>query len=104
MEKGGSRREIQNNKDCNPAPAEDPCALPYSLQILLYERSRYFPAALAIAFSAVLVNLQSGLLLGFLSVTSRPVDRVSADVWVASPDVLALGHSHPIDEALFDRV
>jgi putative ABC transport system permease protein len=73
--------------------------MPFSLAMIWHERGRYLPAVLAVAFSAVLVALQCGLLLGFLSVCSRPVATAAADLWVASPDVAALGYSHPVSEA-----
>ena len=46
----------------------------YSLATLWYERQRFIPGVLAVAFSAVLVALQMGLLLGNFSFVSTPVD------------------------------
>jgi putative ABC transport system permease protein len=57
------------------------------------------PAVLAVAFCAQLNILQWGILLGTLSVLSMPIDRSSADVWVASRDVLSLELGHPIPES-----
>src|SRR5260370_1884165 len=51
------------------------------------ERNRFMPAILAVAFSALLIALQSGLLLGLLSMMSTPVDRATADIWVSYPGV-----------------
>jgi putative ABC transport system permease protein len=78
--------------------------LPFAVVMLLRERGRYVPAVFAIGFSALLLTMQCGLLLGFMAGTSRPIDRAAADVWVASPDALALGYSHPIPEAWLGRV
>lgn len=78
--------------------------LPYGLLIVLREPGRFLPALLAVTFSAVLVSMQAGLLLGFLRVSARPVERVSADLWVGSRDLPALGFSHPIHEAWYARV
>lgn len=41
-----------------------------ALATLWHERLRYFPAVLAVAFSALLVALQCGLLLGTFSMTA----------------------------------
>jgi putative ABC transport system permease protein len=78
--------------------------LPYALKIVLREPGRFLPAVLAITFSAVLVSMQSGLLLGFLRTSSRPVERVAADLWIGSRNLPALGFSHAIDEAWYARV
>ena len=53
-----------------------------SLTTIWYERQRFLPAILAVAFSAVLVASQAGLVLGLLSMMSLPVDQSTADVWV----------------------
>ncbi len=47
----------------------------YSLKTLWYERQRYLPGALAVSFSAVLIALQGGLLLGLFAITSIPIDH-----------------------------
>ncbi len=78
--------------------------LPYSLRILIRERRRYLPAALAITFSTVLVWIQTGLLLGFIESVTRQLDRTPADLWVGSRDLPALGYSHPIEEQYYARL
>ncbi|MBA4064012.1 MAG: peptide ABC transporter permease [Isosphaera sp.] len=70
----------------------------YSLTTLWYERQRFLPAVLAVAFSAVLVAVQAGLVLGLISMTSLPVDRASADVWVGYPGVRSVDLGRPIPE------
>ena len=60
----------------------------YVLAILWHERQRFLPGVLAVAFSALLIALQCGLLLGLFSVTSIPVDRSAADIWIGAPHVL----------------
>lgn len=72
---------------------------PFAILMLLRERGRYVPAVFAVGFSALLLTMQCAMLLGFMAITSRPIDRADADLWVASPDALALGYSHPIPEA-----
>ncbi len=57
----------------------------YSLATLWHERQRYLPGVLAVAFSALLIALQCGLLLGLFSITSLPIDETSADVWIGHP-------------------
>lgn len=68
----------------------------YSLTTLWYERQRYLPGVLAVGFSALLIALQCGLLLGLFSITSIPIDRTRADIWVGSPEVLSVDLGRPI--------
>ena len=77
---------------------------PYSITILFRERGRYIPAVFAICFSSLLLTMQLGMLLGFLATTTRPIDRVDADLWVSSDEPLAVGYSHPIPEAWASRL
>src|SRR3954452_16491319 len=70
----------------------------YSLSTLWYERQRYLPGMLAVGFSALLISLQCGLLLGLFSVTSMPIDRTEADVWMGAPGVLSVDLGRPIRE------
>lgn len=76
----------------------------YSLQTLWHERSRYLPGILAVAFSAVLIALQCGLLLGLFSITSIPVDHTRADIWVGSPQVLSVDLGRPIPQSFLSRI
>jgi putative ABC transport system permease protein len=62
----------------------------YSMATLWYERQRYLPGVLAVAFSCLLIALQCGLLLGLFSITSMPIDSTMADVWVGYPEVLSV--------------
>jgi putative ABC transport system permease protein len=62
----------------------------YALATLWYERQRFLPGVLAVAFSALLIALQCGLLLGLFSITSLPIDETRADVWVGHPKVLSV--------------
>lgn len=59
----------------------------YSLTTLWYERSRFLPGVLAVAFSALLIALQFGLMLGLFSITSLPIDHTRADIWMGAPKV-----------------
>lgn len=76
----------------------------YSLATLWYDRQRYLPGVLAVAFSALLIALQCGLLLGLFSITSIPIDHTSADIWIGNPDVLSVDLGRPIPEAWLSRV
>ena len=70
----------------------------YALQTLWHEKTRYAAGIGAVAFSAVLIALQVGLLLGMFEITSIPVDHTSADIWVGSKAVLSvdLGRAVPM--------
>lgn len=71
----------------------------YALATLWYERARFFPGVLAVAFSALLIALQCGLLLGLFSITSIPIDESRADIWIAHPEVPSVDLGRPIPEA-----
>ncbi len=76
----------------------------YVLAILWHERQRFLPGVLAVAFSALLIVLQCGLLLGLFSVTSIPVDRSLADIWVCAPRVLGVDLGRPIPDRFLSRL
>ncbi len=76
----------------------------YSLATLWYERSRYLPGVLAVAFSALLIALQCGLLLGLFSITSLPIDHSHADIWMGAPKVLSVDLGESIRTSIFARL
>jgi putative ABC transport system permease protein len=76
----------------------------YSLTTLFHERQRYVPGVLAVAFSALLIALQCGLLLGLFSITSIPIDHTHADVWMGAPAVLSVDLGRPIPESTLARM
>lgn len=76
----------------------------YALQTLLHEKSRYAAGVGAVAFSAVLIALQVGLMLGLFELTSVPVDRTSADLWVGSKDLLSVDLGEPIPISYIARL
>jgi putative ABC transport system permease protein len=76
----------------------------YSLATLWHERPRFLPGIGAVAFSAVLIALQCGLLLGLFKITSLPVDHSSADVWVGSSEVNSVDLGRPIQLSFLSRV
>lgn len=71
----------------------------YSLATLWYDRQRYLPGVLAVAFSCLLIALQCGLLLGLFSITSLPIDTTQADLWVGHPEVPSVDLGRPIPTA-----
>src|SRR5438876_1157847 len=76
----------------------------YALTTLWYERQRYLPGVLAVGFSALLIAVQGGLLLGLFSITSIPVDYSNADIWISSPNALSVDLGRPIPESWRDRL
>ncbi len=76
----------------------------YALQTLWHERSRYASGVLAVTFSAVLIALQCGLLLGLFKITSIPVDSTTADLWVGSTEVPSVDLGKPIPTSYVSRV
>src|SRR2546421_10649593 len=71
----------------------------YALATLWYERQRFLPGVLAVAFSALLIALQCGLLLGLFSITSIPIDNSIADIWITHPKVPSVDLGATIPEA-----
>jgi putative ABC transport system permease protein len=59
---------------------------------------------LAVTFSAVLIALQCGLLLGLFKITSIPIDHTSADIWVGSTAVPSVDLGKPIPEWYLTRI
>lgn len=73
--------------------------LTYALTALWHDRQRYLPGVLAVAFSAVLIALQWGMLLGMFTFASVTVDRSRADIWLGGPNI----HSSDLARPVFDR-
>ena len=76
----------------------------YSLTTIWHERQRFIPAVLAVAFSAILVVVQTGLMLGLLSMMSLPVDKSTAHVWVGYPGTRSVDLGRPIPERWLVRL
>lgn len=70
----------------------------FTLAILWHERRRFAPAVFAVAFSALLVALQGGLLLGTFSTVSIPIDHSDADLWIGDRKILSvdMGRTIPV--------
>jgi putative ABC transport system permease protein len=69
-------------------------SIPYSLRMLWRDRRRFLPALLAIALSAVLIGVQSGLVMGLVVTTSAPIDHSSAHIWVLARDAPSLHQTY----------
>lgn len=76
----------------------------YALATLWHERQRYLAGVLAVGFSALLIALQCGLLIGLFSITSIPIDNNKADVWMGSPAVSSVDLGRPIREGYLARM
>ncbi len=80
----------------------------YALQTLWHERPRYASGVLAVTFSAVLIALQCGLLLGLFKITSIPIDFASAGtdrtLWVGSTAVPSVDLGKQIPASYLSRV
>jgi putative ABC transport system permease protein len=70
----------------------------YALITLWHERQRFLPGVLAVAFSALLVALQCGLLLGIFTFASLPVDHAPAEIWLGGRNVQSVDLIRPIPE------
>jgi len=78
--------------------------LTYTASFLWHERPRFLSAVLAVTFSAALIALQAGLVLGIYAGTSIPVDHTDADVWVGAPRVPSVDGGLGISENQLARV
>lgn len=76
----------------------------YSLTTIWHERNRFLPAILAVAFAAVLITVQSGLVIGLLAMMSLPIDKSKADVWVGYPGVRSVDLGRPLPDRWITRV
>jgi putative ABC transport system permease protein len=76
----------------------------YALSTLWFDRQRYLPGVFAVGFSAMLIALQVGLLLGLFSITSLPIDHNHADLWMGAPEVASVDLGRPIRESYLARM
>jgi putative ABC transport system permease protein len=97
----GDRRGTEDSLYARKGPKTD---MGYALATLWYERQRFLPGVLAVAFSALLIALQCGLLLGLFSITSMPIDHTRADIWMGAPSVLSIDLGRPINTSYLARV
>jgi putative ABC transport system permease protein len=77
----------------------------YILQTLWHEKARYLSGVGAVTFSAVLMALQFGLLLGLFTISSIPVDHTDPqNVWIGSKGVQAVDLGQPIPISYLGRI
>lgn len=78
--------------------------MPYSLPMVWRDRQRFLPAVLAVTFSAVLIAVQCGLLLGILFYVSLPIAHSRADIWLTTADSSSLSLVQPLPQAWLLRL
>jgi putative ABC transport system permease protein len=71
----------------------------FSFATLWHDRNRFLPGVLAVAFSALLIAVQCGLLLGIFSMFSFPIDHSRADVWAGYPGTQSVDLCLPIPDS-----
>lgn len=81
----------------------------YALLTLWHERQRYVSGVFAVTFSAMLIALQCGLLLGLFKITSIPIDHATPDlrdriIWVGSTGVPSVDLGKPIPASFLSRL
>lgn len=76
----------------------------YAIRTILFEKRRYMAGVLAVAFSALLIAMQVGILIGLIGVVSVPIVNSAADVWVAYPDTPACDLGRPLPAYWIDRL
>jgi putative ABC transport system permease protein len=76
----------------------------WALQTLWFERRRYIPGVLAVAFSALLIALQVGIFWGLISVVSVPIVHSKADVWITYPGAKSIDLGRAMPNYWRDRV
>jgi putative ABC transport system permease protein len=62
----------------------------YALATVWHERNRYLPGVVAVTFSALIVFVPTGVLLGLFNQTSASVDHAPAQLWVGHPNTRCL--------------
>ncbi len=71
---------------------------------LCHDRARMLVTLTGIVFAVVLITLQCGLFLGFITTISGVVDHSRADVWVASKGVKTFDIAMPMPESRYYEV
>lgn len=75
-----------------------------ALQTLLADRGKLFTALVGVVFSIVLVNVQGGFFLGFVSKAGLLADCGEADVWVGHRRMYNVDFPNDISLRFIDRV
>lgn len=75
-----------------------------ALRNLMHDRIRFAVTLTGIVFAVVLVTLQCGFFLGFITTISGVIDHSEADVWVASAGVKTFDIAMPMPESRYFEV
>lgn len=76
----------------------------FAIRTILHDKKRYFAGILAVAFSALLISMQVGILIGLIGVVSVPILNSKADVWATFPDTPACDLGRPMPSYWVDRL
>jgi putative ABC transport system permease protein len=76
----------------------------YALRAIWFDGRRYAAGVMAVAFSAILIAVQIGLLIGLIGVVTVPIYNSQADLWVMFPETPACDLARPIPRYWLDRV
>ncbi|MBY0587811.1 ABC transporter permease [bacterium] len=76
----------------------------YAILTILNDKKRYIAGMLAVTFSAVLIAMQVGLLMGLIGVVSVPIVHSKADIWISFPDTPACDLGRPMPNYWLDRL
>jgi len=78
--------------------------VPIATRNLLHNRRRLAAALAGVVFAVVLVNVEVGILAGFMANATGFIDRLPADVWVMAAGTPNFDMSHNIPEENLARV
>lgn len=78
--------------------------LTLALRNLTHDRVRFIVTLTGIVFAVMLVTLQCGFFLGFITTISGVIDYSKADVWVASAGVKTFDIAMPMPESRYHEV
>ena len=70
--------------------------VPLARKTLLHEWRRYLPAALAVAFTGVLLLMQAALVMGIFGGASVYVNQSGGDLWVGYPGTQTIEMGRPV--------
>src|SRR5690349_11142414 len=76
----------------------------YAAIALWHDRQRYLPGILAVGFSALLITVQWGLLLGLFTFASVTIDRAPAQIWLGGPNIQSADLGPAISERHLARL
>jgi putative ABC transport system permease protein len=72
--------------------------VPLARKTLLHEWRRFLPSALAVAFSGLLLLVQSALVLGIFGSAAVYVDKSGGDLWLGFPGTQSIELGRPISD------